>query len=105
MTEHDVGGGSRSTTPRGPEHSGPEHSGPEHSDPVHNDPAHSGPDRGSAEPSDPAGPAARPRRPGRRRKAVFFGLAAVVIVAVAAWAVLGSGLFAVRSVTVTGAGA
>ena len=36
---------------------------------------------------------------------MFFGLAAVVIVAVAAWAVLGSGLFAVRSVTVTGAGA
>src|SRR5262249_47715973 len=55
---------------------------------------------------------ARPRvrrpGPGRTRrvrwKTVFFGLAAVTIVAGVAWALLGSRLLIVRSVQVTGAG-
>jgi cell division protein FtsQ len=38
-------------------------------------------------------------------KAVFFGLAAVAIVAAAAWALLGSSLLVVRSVAVTGSDA
>jgi cell division protein FtsQ len=54
---------------------------------------------------DPGDAATRPRRPGRRRRAVIVTLAAAVIVAVAIWALLGSSLLVVRSVTVTGAGA
>jgi cell division protein FtsQ len=47
-----------------------------------------------------------PRRPRRVRwKTVFFGLAAVAIVAGVAWALLGSRLLVVRSVQVTGTGA
>ncbi len=85
MPERDVSGGSQSTAPRGSEHGGAELSDPE-------------PSAGT--------PATRRSRPGRRRrKAVLFALAAVVIAAVAVWALLGSGLFVVRSVTVTGAGA
>jgi cell division protein FtsQ len=55
-------------------------------------------------PRDPGGPAQPPRRPGRRR-AVLLALATAAIVAVAVWALLGSTLLVVRSVTVTGAGA
>ena len=50
-------------------------------------------------------PGARPaRRPRARRrwKAAFFALTAVAILAAAAWALLGSRLLVVRSVTVTG---
>jgi len=48
----------------------------------------------------------RPGRPRRVRwKTVFFGLAAVAIVAGVAWALLGSRLLVVRSVQVTGTGA
>jgi cell division protein FtsQ len=51
---------------------------------------------------------ARPRGPGRTRRAgwkpVFFGLAAVAIVAGVAWALLGSRFLVVRSVQVTGTG-
>ena len=43
-----------------------------------------------------------PRARGGHWKAVFFGLAAVGIVVVAAWALLGSSLLVVRSVAVTG---
>ena len=86
MPEHDVSGGKPSTAPRGSEPSGPEPSGAELSDPR-------------------ALPARRPRPGRRRRKAVLFALAAVVIAAGAVWALLGSSLFVVRSVTVTGAGA
>jgi len=50
----------------------------------------------------------RPRGPGRTRrvgwKPVFFGLAAVAIVAGVAWALLGSRFLVVRSVQVTGTG-
>ena len=50
----------------------------------------------------------RPRGPGRTRRAgwkpVFFGLAAVAIVAGVAWALLGSRFLVVRSVQVTGTG-
>jgi cell division protein FtsQ len=69
-------------------------------------------------PRGPGGPAVRPpRRPGRkggrggkggvggRKKAVVFTLATAAIVAVAVWALLGSTLLVVRSVTVTGADA
>jgi len=52
----------------------------------------------------PGDAGARPRRPGRRRRAVIFTLAAAAIVAVAIWAVAGSSLLVVRTVTVTGAG-
>ncbi len=54
---------------------------------------------------DPGGTATRPPRAGGRRKAVVFTLAAAAIVAVAVWALLGSSLLVVRSVTVTGAAA
>ena len=58
------------------------------------------------QPRGPGGPAVRPpRRPGRRRRAVVLTLATAAIVAVAVWALLGSTLLVVRSVTVTGAGA
>jgi cell division protein FtsQ len=63
-------------------------------------------------PPGPGGPAVRPpRRPGRkggrggRKKAVVLTLATAAIVAVAVWALLGSTLLVVRSVTVTGADA
>jgi cell division protein FtsQ len=69
-------------------------------------------------PRGPGDPAVRPsRRVGRkgglggkggkggRKRAALFTLATVAIVAVAVWALLGSSLLVVRSVTVTGAGA
>jgi len=62
-----------------------------------------GPGGGPA--TGPGDAGARPRRPGRRRQAVIFTLAAAAIAAVAIWALLGSSLLVVRSVTVTGAGA
>src|SRR5215831_5864044 len=105
--ERDVSGGSRSIAPRDPEHSGPEHSGPEHSgrehsDPEHSDPEHSDPEH-SAELSDLPALTAPRFRSRRRRKSVLVTLAAAAIVAVAIWALLGSSLLVVRSVTVTGA--
>jgi cell division protein FtsQ len=91
MPERGTSGGSQSTAAHGSE---PRGSGPSGSEP-------SGAEHGTL-----PGPATRPPRPGRRRrKVVLFALAAVVIAAAAVWALLGSGLFAVRSVTVTGAGA
>ena len=78
MPEGDVGGGSRAAGSRGLELS---------------------------DPQVPGGPPAPRARIRRRRRVVFLALAAAAIVAVAIWALLGSGLFAVRSVTVTGAGA
>ena len=53
--------------------------------------------------TDDATPAARPRRARTPWRAAFFALAAVGIVAGVAWALLGSRLLVVRSVTVTGA--
>jgi cell division protein FtsQ len=50
-----------------------------------------------------ATPATRPRRTRAPWRAAFFVLAGVGIVAGVAWALLGSRLFVVRSVTVTGA--
>jgi cell division protein FtsQ len=57
--------------------------------------------RGSASPPRGAGPgpAARPARPWR---ATFFALAALAILVGTVWALLGSSLLVVRSVTVTG---
>ena len=78
MPERDASGGSRTAESGGVELSDPE------------------------SPGSPPAPRARTRR---RRRAVFLALGAAAIVAVAIWALLGSGLFAVRSVTVTGAGA
>jgi cell division protein FtsQ len=75
--------------PRGPEQPGPESGVREH---------------GDAQGPGPPGPA-RPARSRRRRRAVLVTLAAAAIVAVAIWALLGSSLLVVRSVTVTGAGA
>jgi cell division protein FtsQ len=49
-----------------------------------------------------AGRATRPGRPRGRWKAAVFALAAAAIVAAAVWALLGSSLFVVRSVVVTG---
>jgi cell division protein FtsQ len=92
--EHDVSGGSQTAQSRGPEPRNPEHTGTE---------SHARP-HGDAEGSRPHGPA-RPARPRRRRKAVLVTLAAVAMVAVAIWALLGSSLLVVRSVSVTGAGA
>jgi cell division protein FtsQ len=64
------------------------------------------PEPGVRRARDSGDAATRPRRPGRRRRTVIFTLAAAaVIVAVAIWALLGSSLLVVRSVTVTGAGA
>ena len=69
--------------------------------------------RGRLAPRPPAAagrarPRTRPPVTGRTRrvrwKAVFFGLAAVAIVAGVAWALLGSRLLVVRSVQVTGTG-
>src|SRR5262249_43169499 len=66
--------------------------------------------RPAPRPSAAAGRAATGRRPGPGRtrrvawRTVFFGLAAVRIVAGVAWALLGSRLLIVRSVQVTGAG-
>jgi cell division protein FtsQ len=57
---------------------------------------------GRARPGTRAPGAGRTRRVGW--KAVFFGLAAVAIVAGVAWALLGSRLLVVRSVQVTGTG-
>jgi len=57
---------------------------------------------------DPGSTASRPSRKGGwagRKKAVLLTLAAAAIVAVAVWALFGSSLLVVRSVTVTGAGA
>jgi cell division protein FtsQ len=99
--ERDVGGGAQSTAPRDPQHGDPQHSDSQHSGPDHSDSHHDGAELGAL-----SGPAARPARPARRRrKAVLFTLAAVVIAGAAIWALFGSGLFAVRSVTITGAGA
>jgi len=81
--ERDVSGGSQTAGSRGLEHGGLELS----------------------DPQVPGGPPAPRARIRRRRRVVFLALAAAAIVAVAIWALLGSGLFAVRSVTVTGAGA
>ena len=78
MPEGDVGGGSRAAGSRGLELSDPQ------------------------VPGGPLAPRARVRR--RRRRAVYLALAATAIVALAIWALLGSGLFVVRSVRVTGAG-
>ncbi len=62
-----------------------------------------GPGPATRTPADPAGlPAARPGRGGGVWKAAFFAVAAAAIVAVAAWALLGSSVLVVRSVTVTG---
>ena len=52
--------------------------------------------------TDDATPAAKPRRTRTPWRAAFFVLAGVGIVAGVAWALLGSRLFVVRSVTVTG---
>jgi cell division protein FtsQ len=55
--------------------------------------------------SRPEAAASRPRPPARyrrRRLAVLLVLAAMAVAGTAAWALLGSGLFAVRSVVVTG---
>jgi len=55
--------------------------------------------------TDDAAPADEPRQPrrtGTRWRAAFFALAGVGIVAAVAWALLGSRLFVVKSVTVTG---
>ena len=78
MPERDVSGGSQTAESRGPELS---------------------------DPQVPGGPAAPRARTRRRRRVVFLALGAAAIVAVAIWALLGSGLFVVRSVSVTGAGA
>jgi cell division protein FtsQ len=62
----------------------------------------------TAGPAGRARPGTRPPGAGRTRrvgwKGVFFGLAAVAIVAGVAWALLGSRLLVVRSVQVTGTG-
>jgi cell division protein FtsQ len=58
-----------------------------------------------SDPQVPGGPAAPRARIRRRRRILFLALGAAAIVAVAIWALLGSGLFVVRSVSVTGAGA
>jgi cell division protein FtsQ len=101
MPERDAGGGSQSTAPRDSQHGDSQHGDAEHGDAERSDSQHSGAERGAL-----PGPAARPPRPGhRRRKAVLFTLAAVVIAGAAVWALFGSSLFAVRSVTITGAGA
>jgi cell division protein FtsQ len=65
---------------------------------------------GGSHPKPQRGPAGRPRgtgpgpsaRPPARWKAVFFALAALAILAGTVWALLGSSLLVVRSVTVTG---
>jgi cell division septal protein FtsQ len=59
---------------------------------------------GAADGPRDSGEAGRGRRarPGSRWKAAFFALMAAAIVAGAVWALLGSSLFVVRSVTVTG---
>jgi cell division protein FtsQ len=53
--------------------------------------------------TDHAPPAAKPRRTRTRWRTAFFVLAGVGIIAGVAWALLGSRLLVVRSVTVTGA--
>jgi cell division protein FtsQ len=58
-------------------------------------------------PQQPAAPrpgAAAPRSGGGRWKTAFFALTGVAIAAIAVWALLGSSLFVVRHVTVTGSG-
>lgn len=92
--ERDVSGGSGPVASRAPEARGPEHADPEPPGRPHGDPGG----------SDTHGPGRPPRRR-RRRRAVLVTLAAVAVVAVAVWALFGSSLLAVRSVTVTGAGA
>ena len=65
---------------------------------------------GESRPKTQRGPAGRPSgagpapaaRPASRRKAVFFALAALAILAGTVWALLGSSLLVARSVTVTG---
>ena len=52
--------------------------------------------------TDAAAPAAAPRRPRTRWRAAFFVLAGVGIIAGVVWALFGSRLLVVRSVTVTG---
>ena len=52
--------------------------------------------------ADQAAPAATPRRPRTRWRAAFFVLAGVGIIAGVVWALFGSRLLVVRSVTVTG---
>jgi cell division septal protein FtsQ len=74
------------------------------------DPAAGLPSRRAGSPARPAGPAAsrttsRSRSTGGPWKAAFFTLTAVTIVVVAVWALLGSSLLVVRSVSVTGSGA
>jgi cell division protein FtsQ len=94
MPQREVSDGSGPVASRGPGSRSPEHAGPE----PHGRPP------GDAGGSGPRGPA-RPARSRRRRRIVLVTLAAVAIVAAAIWALLGSGLLVVRSVTVTGAGA
>jgi cell division protein FtsQ len=92
--ERDVGGGpgpvaSHGLEARGAEQTVTEPHGREH---------------GDAGGGGPRGPG-RPARPRRRRRAVLVTLAAAAIVAAAVWALFGSSLLVVRSVTVTGTGA
>jgi cell division protein FtsQ len=93
MPEPDVSGGSGPVASRAPEPRSPEHTGTEPHGRPHGDAG-----------GGPPGPG-RPARRRRRRRAVLVTLAAVAIVGVAIWALLGSSLLVVRSVTVTGAGA
>jgi cell division protein FtsQ len=84
----------------GPDSGGPDSSGP--------GPAGRGPVTAVAAGPDAAGPDAAGTNGGPRRrrtdpwKTAFFALAAVAILAGAAWALLGSKFFVVRSVQVTG---
>jgi cell division protein FtsQ len=94
MPERDVSRGSGPVASPGPEPRGAEQTGTEPHGREHGD-------VGGGRPPGPA----RPARPRRRRKAVLVTLAVAVIVAFAVWALLGSSLLVVRSVTVTGAGA
>jgi cell division protein FtsQ len=93
MPERDVSGGSGPVASRAPEPRSLEHTGTEPHGRPHGDAGGGG----------PPGPG-RPARRRRRRRAVLVTLGAAAIVAVAIWALLGSSLLVVRSVTVTGAG-
>ena len=92
-----VSGGTVSGGP-GPGGAGPAGAGPGGSAPA--GPVPGGAGSGGTVSGDRGAP--RSARPGARWRAAFFALTAAAIVAGAVWALLGSSLLVVRSVTVTG---
>ncbi|HTS98446.1 MAG TPA: FtsQ-type POTRA domain-containing protein [Streptosporangiaceae bacterium] len=116
MPEGDASGGARAAeaargsgaAARGPADPGAAADGPAGPSGLSGPPGPTGPG-GPPGPTGPPGaaapaalPGARPGQSGGPWKAAFFAVAAVAIVAAAAWALLGSSVLVVRSVTVTG---